>query len=145
MPTKCETTTPAKPVKRLVPRLVQPIGSEPSKTKQEFKDDCDINRILAKYQRTGALSHYAKYAATYGDFSSCDYQTAQNTILRAEKMFAELPSSIRNLVATPNGFLDFVQNPANAEKMRELGLTNTPSSPIVPPPADSKPPSDPVK
>lgn len=106
------------PIRR---RVYSPHGVK-SLTRQEFKSECDINKILAKYQRTGALTHFSKFQGSYGDFSSCDYQEAQNLILRAQKMFAELPSKVRDLVKTPEGFLNFVQDPANSEKMAELGL-----------------------
>lgn len=113
----------------------------PSRTRQEFRDECDINRILSNYQRTGALQHFAKYSGSYGDFTACDYQTAQNLIIRARQLFDELPSSIKKEVSTPEGFLTFVQDPKNADKMREYGLTNAPTpSPAAPsaPPEGAK-------
>lgn len=108
----------------------------PSLTRQEFADDCDINRILAQFQKTGAMSHFAKYGPMYGDFSALDYQSAQNLIIRARQMFDDLPSAIRNLVATPAGFLDWVQDPKNAQTLVEMGLARSPSSPN---PSDSVP------
>lgn len=128
-------------------RVYQPHGSEPSATKQEFKDDCDINKIMARYQRTGALTHFAKYAGSYGDFTACDLQQAHSLMQRAREMFDALPSSIRNLVMTPEGFLNFVQDPANAARMAELGLTAVPpagtpadaATPATPPLAASPP------
>lgn len=114
-------------------RVITPVGTEPSLTKQEFKNETDINQILKRYQRTGALTHFAKYAPQYGDFTSTDLQQAQNLLISARNMFAELPSSIRSLTQTPEGFLDFVQNPANADKLAELGLVASPD-PVVPPP-----------
>lgn len=119
-------------------RVYQPHGSEPSMTKQEFKNECDINQILARYQKTGAINHFAKYAGSYGDFSACDLQEAHDLLTRARKMFDDLPSAVRREVATPEGFLDFVQNPANKARMAELGLTKAPLPPPVPvPPAAS--------
>lgn len=115
-------------------RTAHPVSGD-SRTKQEFRDECDINRILSKFQRTGAMQHFAKYAPAYGDFNACDYQTAQNILLRARKMFDALPSNVRTLVSTPQGFLEFVQNPANADKMAELGLKPTPPAPQRPPDA----------
>lgn len=112
-------------------------ANEPSMTKQEFADDCDINKILSKFQITGALNHFAKWAPSYGDFSACDFQEAQNLLIRARQMFDELPSSIRNMVATPQGFLDFVNDPANADKMLQLGLREAPPTFTVPPPSGS--------
>lgn len=97
-------------------------STQPSRTRQEFKDECDINRIMANYQITGAINHFSKYSSSYGDFSACDFQEAQNLVIRARKMFDELPNNVKAHVSTPEGFLAFVQNPANAEKMAELGL-----------------------
>lgn len=123
-------------------RVIQDTG-ETSATRQEFKDECDINRILAGFQRTGALNHFAKYSGSYGDFSACDLQTAQNLLIRARQMFDELPSAIRREVSTPEGFLDFVQDPANAERMAALGLTKpvpgldpAPKPPAAPAPSE---------
>ena len=31
------------------------------RTKQAFKDQCDINKMLAKAQRTGSIAHLNKY------------------------------------------------------------------------------------
>lgn len=107
-----------------------PVGH--SATKQEFRDDADINRIMAKFQRTGAISHFAKYGATYGDFPACDFQHAQNTLLRARQMYAELPSNIRALYNSPETFLAFVQDPKNLPKMRELGLAKPAAEPAAP-------------
>lgn len=110
---------------------VQTRVSGPSLTRQEFAEECNINQILDQFQRTGAMSHFAKYAPLYGEFDARDYQSAQNLLIRAREMFDALPSNVRQLVSTPAGFLEFVQDPANAEKMRELGLrapeTPTPS------------------
>lgn len=107
-------------------RVIQPIDPI-SVTQQEFKDDCDINHILQRYQRTGAINHFNLHSPHYSDNTSCDLQTAYNIIKNAEKLYADLPSSIRELTKSPEGFLDFVQDPANAEKMRELGLSADPA------------------
>lgn len=107
-------------------RVIQPRGDGPSLTRQEFKDDCDINRILRKYQLTGAINHFAKYSAEYGDYTACDLQSAYAMIQRAREMFDALPSAIRSEVMTPEGFLKFVQDPANKARMQELGLRNGP-------------------
>lgn len=132
----------AQPSRSFAPAVRRRVISETpglSRTRQEFRDECDINRILASYQRTGALQHFAKYSGSYGDFTACDYQTAQNLILRARQLFDELPSSVKREVSTPEGFLAFVQNPANADKMAALGLTNAPATPVAPPPPNAPP------
>jgi len=146
MTAKTPTPTPAAPLvlrnfrpARRVRVLSDTVG--PSLTRQEFADECDINRILASYQRTGALNHFAKYSASYGDFTACDLQEAQNLLIRARQLFDELPSAVKREVSTPEGFLAFVQDPANAEKMKALGLTK-PVPGVDPAPAPAPSPSE---
>lgn len=114
-------------------RTSQPLGPEPSLTRAEFAADCDINNILKKYQRTGAINHFAKYSPQYGDFTPLDLQQAHAVIIQSREMFAALPSSIRDLVRTPEGFLEFVQDPKNKDKMAELGLIQS-EAPLIPVP-----------
>lgn len=98
----------------------------PSRTKQSFKDECDINRILKKYEKTGLLTHTSKYAGRYEDLpSDVDYQASLNAIMQAEEAFFSLPSKLRaRFDNDPEGFLAFVQNPANENELVELGLAN---------------------
>ena len=39
--------------------------SKPSLTKQSFTKECDINNIMKKYQKTGAIDHVNKHEASY--------------------------------------------------------------------------------
>ncbi len=111
---------------------------EPSRTKQAFKEDCDINRIMRKYKKTGVIDHLAPSRPSYGDFeSSADYQLACNQVIAAEDAFAELPSHIRDRMDNdPGKLLDFINDPSNAAEAFELGLTSV--SP-APPPAEPGP------
>ena len=91
--------------------------------KQSFKDECDINKIMAKFQKTGVLNHYAKHAPSYQDIPALEYADALNIIATADTMFEELPSELRKEFKNdPEVFLEFVQNPANLDQMREMGL-----------------------
>jgi len=103
---------------------------------QSFKDECDINNILAKYVKTGAISHYAQHGAAYGDYASIDYQQAQNQLIAARDMFSQLPAKVRKQFDNdPAAFLTFVDDPDNAEQMVEMGLrARTPNDP----PADRR-------
>ncbi len=91
------------------------------RTKQSFKDETDINKILQRAQVTGTISHLAKYEARYGDFSSFDFLEAQIKLSEGRTMFAELPSEIRReFNQSPPEFFDYVNDPANAERLEEL-------------------------
>lgn len=102
-------------------RVVSPVGEEPAQ--QQFKDDCDINSIMRKFQKTGAIDHVAKHQPVYGVATPMDYHEAMNTITAAQSMFADLPSSLRRRFnGDPAELLEFVQNPDNADEAKELGL-----------------------
>lgn len=95
----------------------------PSMTKQSFKDECDINKILARYQQTGVLDFANKYEPQYADVTSIDFTTAMNQVALAQSMFDDLPSSLRARFRNdPSLFIEFIDNPANHQEMRELGL-----------------------
>lgn len=96
---------------------------EPSLTKQEFKDESDINVVMRRYQNSG-IAPGASGVARYGDFSDAvDYHTASNIVLAAEEQFSRLPSKIRDRFRNdPAAFLDFVHDSKNLDEAAELGL-----------------------
>lgn len=98
--------------------------TKPSLTKQNFKDECDINRIVPKLAKGEYIS-----PAIQGQFLDVttyeDYQTSINTILNAQELFDSLPAELRKRFANdPAELLNFVHNPANQKEAEELGLTN---------------------
>lgn len=103
----------------------------PVLTKQCFKDECDITKILAKYRKTGLIDHVNRFQGHYGDFSSAqDYHASLNQVLQANDMFMTLPSDIRTRFDNdPGKFLAFVEDPANAASMVELGLKRPSAAP----------------
>ena len=102
--------------------------TEPSLAKQSFKNECDINQLMRKYQKTGVIEHLNTHQGDYGNFIGFeDYQISLNRILEAEDAFSTIPSEIRNKFSNdPAKFLEFVQNPANLAEMQEMGLANPP-------------------
>lgn len=91
-----------------------------SRTKQSFKEDCDINLILEKASRTGMVSHLSKYGAQYGDFVDVDFESMLNTVAEANTLFAELPAEVRREFGnSQQKFFDFVNDPANKDDLHE--------------------------
>lgn len=117
------------------------------RTKQSFKDECDINRIMARYQSTGQLPNMAELAPQYLDVTGLDYQEHQNFIAGANTLFNELPSSIRARFAnSPAEFLDFCSQEKNRPEMAEMGLLRPkPAAPVPEPPPAAPNVSDVVK
>lgn len=103
---------------------------KPSMTKQCFKDECDINTILKKHQKTGVIEHLNRYHGDYSDVCSVeDYQMSLNQVIEAGELFASLPSKVRARFANdPATFLQFVGDPSNMQELIEMGLA-TPKVP----------------
>lgn len=94
-----------------------------TKTQQQFKDECNINRIVSQYAK-GVMPIGNAYQALPEDFYEVtDYQTAMNKVRRAQETFDSLNSNIRaRFDNDPGQFVDFVTNPANLDAVRDLGL-----------------------
>ena len=79
---------------------VQKYFTEPSRTKQAFKQECDINHIMKKFKKVAGsefLNQYQGYlGGQFGDFSEVvDYRTALDQINRSKAVFEALPSVLR--------------------------------------------------
>lgn len=96
----------------------------PSLTKQEFKEECDINNIMDRFLKTGRLDRFREFEGQYGDFSEvADYHDAQNQIIRANEAFMSLPANIRKEFDNDAGkFLAAVDNPQMYDKLVDLGI-----------------------
>lgn len=95
----------------------------PGMTKQAFKDQCDINKMLSKAQREGSLAHLQKYPApVYGEFDGeFTLQDAVGQIDKANVIFDALPSEIRReFDNNAMSFVSFAADPANNGRLREL-------------------------
>lgn len=93
------------------------------RTRQNFKAECDINNIMARFRKTGVLDFTTRYQAQYADVSSVDFTRAMNMVAQAKSMFFAMPAHVRDRFGNkPESFLAFVQNPNNKEEARALGL-----------------------
>ncbi len=119
----------------------------PSRTKQSFKEECEIKNIIARNQATGLVTHVNKHGPTYGDSPPYgDFVEAMNLVTDAQSMFEELPSGMRTRFRNDPGiFLEFLEDPANHEELVEMGMaTPTPAAEAESAPAGDKPPAEPV-
>ena len=98
-----------------------------ARTEQCHKDECDINKIIAKYDKTGVLTHVNSFEAKYEDLTGLDYQNMLNTVAAANSMFEGLPSKIRTQFGNdPQKFISFMDDENNNEAMYEMGLKERP-------------------
>lgn len=109
-------------------KRVQLVCTDPSRTKQSFKDECDINKIMKRFKKVQGVEYLEQYrgyvGGNYGDFSQVvDYRSALDQVRRAQDVFGALPAAVRRRFGNDAAeFLDFVSNPANKDELVAMGL-----------------------
>lgn len=118
-----------------------------SLTRQEFVDECDINLIMSRYERGGAVPWNEVSAPQYLDLTLApsDLMYAMNTMIDAENAFMSLPANVRKEFDNDAmRFVEYASNPDNIVRMREWRLAPEPTpeapptrvevvNPVVPP------------
>lgn len=92
-------------------------------TDQSFKDECDINTIMARYQSTGELPVLNGTEAQWLDVTEMDFQTHMDFMIQAQEMFDALPSDVRDRFGNdPGAFLGFCSDAENHKELAKMGL-----------------------
>lgn len=101
--------------------------TQPSQTKQAFKDQTDINKIIERFTQTGELPP-VNQTPVYQDVSQIpDFATCQLKVKQAEEAFMSLPSDVRNHFGNnPDNLLKWASDPKNFKSASDLGLVGTP-------------------
>lgn len=117
-------------------RLEVPFENEgPSMTRQEFAAECDINNIMARYEKAGTwpLPPNDGQPMYYDFVGMPDLQGALNGIIQAEEAFMRLPAVVRKEFDNDAvRFVEFAQKPDNLAKLREWGLAEPEKAPAEP-------------
>lgn len=117
-----------------------------TRVKQSFTDEVNINKIMAKYTRTGQTPQVNLMKPLYGDFSNVpDYLAATSAVREAEASFAKLPAVVRARVENdPTLFLRFVTDKDNKAEIVKMGLASQEAADIMwPPDPEPEPVPDP--
>lgn len=72
------------------------VFTEPSKTRQSFKDECDVDNIVRQFERTGLITHARKHPGEYFAAPEMDYFTAMRADAEARSaavLEAEWPTT----------------------------------------------------
>lgn len=103
-------------------KRVQIFFTQPSLTKQEFKEESDINQIIKKYHQTGELP--IRSGAIYADLSKItDYQDLRLRITEFEDYFDSLPAKIRSQFSNdPSQLVEWATDPRNYQEAVKMGL-----------------------
>lgn len=110
---------------------VKTINTGSSMAQQQYKDECDINNIMNKYNTTGQFTHLTSKTGHFADFTQItDYREMLETVQYANDAFASLPADVRARFGNdPAQLLNFVQDEKNYDEGVKLGLVQpkTPS------------------
>ncbi len=121
-------------------RLKQPTYG-PGRTKQSYKNETDINKIMARADKAGTISHLQKFEGVYGDFSDTDFHGMTQKLTQGREIFDELPAELRQEFGqSPAAFFAYVNDPKNVDNLREklpsLAAPGKQVMPTKPPTAD---------
>lgn len=112
-----------------------------SLARQSEADSADINKIIARYEKTGILPVDEREALFIDVSEMSDYRSAVEQVRLVQEYFAQLPAGTRAAFGNePARLLDFMSDPANEAKARELGLVEPADKPVAPavsPPAQA--------
>ena len=97
-----------------------------TKTQQNFKEQCDINRIVKQFAGTGELQQRQGTPLSADEFVGVmDYHTAMNAVRRGNEAFMALDARTRERCDNGAGaFVDFWMDPSYREELRNMGLAN---------------------
>lgn len=103
---------------------IQTKSEKRTRTQRQFKDECDINNIIAKFKKTGIITHLGNKTGTYADMSEVgNYQQALQKVIQADKDFEALPSHIRTKFHNnPQELIEFLNDKDKIEESIKLGL-----------------------
>ncbi len=113
------------------------------RTKQSFRDECDINLIMQRAAQGGTISHLEKYEGVYADFSDFDFFEHTQKLTQGREVFDDLPAEIRREFGqSPAAFFAYVNDPQNindlVSKLPDLARPGTQLIKTAPPDADTE-------
>jgi len=117
---KLHQMAPGKKTREQLLALVPDLVYNDGRTKQSHRDETDIVKIMARFDKTGTISHLAKHEGTYSDFSDFDFHEQTNKLTRGREIFDDLPAELRKEFGqSPAAFFAYVNDPANADNLRK--------------------------
>lgn len=132
------------PERRPYKRVQKDCGTV-SRTKQSFKDECDVNVVMRRFANNGVIPTLNKAQPRYGDFATVgSFLDAQVAVIKATDDFNALPSAVRSACQNdPAKFLEMCADPERQEELVQLGLKRGQVPPtmvrVIPEPEPPKP------
>lgn len=102
-------------------------NSEETRTQQHFKEQCDINRIVKTYAKTGLVPGNTRIPLEEDFYGITDFHTAMNAVRQGEEAFMELPAELRSRFHNdPQEYVEFCLDEENFDELVKMGLAHKP-------------------
>ncbi len=94
------------------------------RAKQSMRDECDVNMIMAKFTKTGLISHLADGIPLFADVSEMgSYREAIENVRGVERYFAGLPAEVRSRFDNDTvQFMEYLETGSTVEDLEALGM-----------------------
>lgn len=106
---------------------------DPSLAIQSAEEESNINTIVRRFGLTGQLPADVSMPQS-GDFLDIpDFHTAMNIVRKTQEEFLRVPAETRARFGNdPQAFMSFVEDDANYEEARRMGLLKPIEAPLAP-------------
>lgn len=98
--------------------------SKPRAAKQSMASECDVNKIVARSYRLGAIPQARTEPPQFVDLAGIpEFHDSITRVTRAKQAFDLLPSQVRKACGnTIEGYVKLVTDPKRREEAESLGL-----------------------
>lgn len=120
------------------------MSADDGRTQQHFAKEVNINNILAKYRKTGIITHVQRTQERYGPLQDlAEFAVNLDKVEKAKQSFEMLPAELRNKFNNSiPGFFDFITKEENRSQCEAWGILNKKEpTPVPPAAADPSPQS----
>ncbi len=92
--------------------------------KQSMREECDVNKIVEHFVKTGLIDHLAEGVPEFVDVSELgDYRSIIEQVRKVEMYFAGLPALVRTAFSNDASmFMDYLETDPSTEDLETLGL-----------------------
>ncbi len=113
------------------------------RTKQSYRDECDISLIMKRAAKGGTITHLNQFEGVYADYSDYDFFEQTQKLTKGREIFDALPAEVRReFNQSPAAFFEFVNRPENAKdlakKLPALAAPGDQLIDVIPPDADTE-------
>lgn len=115
--------------------------TEPGRTQQHFKAECDVNNIVRRFAETGIQESFARGKPRFEFCTNQSFHEAQCIVAEVNTAFAEMPAKVRSYFSNdPANYIAALDDPDRRDDLVDLGLAEPlPPEEITPPEPSQEP------